>query len=721
MPPQSQAPAKFHFFYGHRKPSQNRPIVRGGLFSNRLALRAPPAAPAPSPAAPPFDARKWDPHFPAPPSAAQSPCQAFLAVARRLSPIARYICDSFRKHRSWGPPVLADLYKLRRVTPNIVAEVLKAQTDPKISSKFFSWAGKQKGYKHNFATYNAFAYCLNRAGLFRSADQVLELMSVQGKPPSEKQFEILIRIHSDAGRGLRVYYVFEKMKKFGVRPRVFLYNRVLDALVKTNHLDLALSVYDDFKRDGLREESVTFMILAKGLCKAGRVDEAVKFLEKMRRGLCKPDVFAYTAMLRVLIGEVNLDGCLRIWEEMSRDGVEPDAVAYTTLVTGLCKGGRVENGYEAFKEMRKRGCLIDRAIYGSLVEAFVADGKVSSACGLFREMMEAGYRADLLIYNSLIEGLCNADRADKGYKLFEITVRDGLAPSFETVRPLLVAYAEHGKMDDLCKLVNRMGEIGLPVIDDLSKFFSFMVGKEGGALKALDVFEKLKAKGYCSVLIYNILIGSLHKIGEVKRALSLFEEMKGSDFKPDSATYSYVIPCFVDVDNLEEACLCYNMTKEASETPTITAYWSLIRNLCKIGEIKAAIMLVRDCLGNVIDGPVEFKYTLTVLHACRSGTAEKVIDVLDEMIRQGCLPDDLIYCAVIYGLCKYGNSNEARKVFSVMVNRNVLKEAKSVVYDELLINHLKTTTAGLLLSGLKFFGLESKLILTSNLTSSSPS
>ncbi|XP_058080394.1 pentatricopeptide repeat-containing protein At4g20740-like [Magnolia sinica] len=709
MPPQPHSPAKFHFFYGHRKPSQNRPIVRGGLFSNRLTQTPKPISPVPFPA--PFDLQKWDPHSASPPSTTQFPSQAFLSVTRHLSPIARYICNSFRKHRHWGPPIIADLHKLRRVTPDLVAEILKVQTDPNISSKFFFWAGKQKGYKHNFSSYNAFAYCLNRAGRFRSADQVLELMGLQGKQPSEKQFEILIRIHSDACRGLRVYYVYEKMKKFGIRPRVFLYNRVLDALIKTNHLDLALSVYDDFKEDGLKEEGVTFMILVKGLCKAGCIDEVFELLEKMRRELCKPDVFAYTAMVRAFIGERNLDGCLRVWEEMGRDGVEPDAVAYTTLITGLCKGGKVEKGYEVFKEMRGKGCLIDRAVYGSLIEAFVANRKVGSACDLLKEMTGLGYRADLSIYNSLIEGLCNADRADKGYKLFQITVREGLVPSFETINPLLVVYAEHGRIDDFCKLLEQMGKLGISVMDGLSKFFSFMVGKEERVLKALEVFEALKVEGYCSISNFNILIENLHKIGETKRALSLFEEMKGSDFKPDFSTYSNVIPCLVDVGDLKEACSCYNKMKEMSWTPSIAAYCSLVKGLCKIGEINAALMLVRDCLGNVTNGPVEFKYTLTVLHACRSGTAEKVVEVLNEMMQQGCPPDDLIYCAIIYGLCKHGSSDEARKVFAIMGKRNLLTEAKSIIYDELLVDHLKTATAGLVLSGLKFFGLESKLKL----------
>ena len=605
--------------------------------------------------------------------------------------------------------MVADLNKLRRVTPVLVAEVLKVQTDPVICSKFFHWAGKQKGYKHNFASYNAFAYCLNRSNQFRAADQVPELMNMQGKPPSEKQFEILIRMHIDANRGLRVYYVYEKMKKFGIKPRVFLYNRIMDGLVKTGHLDLAMSVYEDFKEDGLVEESVTYMILVKGLCKAGWIDEVLELLDRMRGNLCKPDVFAYTAMVKVLVAEGNLDGCLRVWEEMRKDKVEPDVMAYTTLVAALCKGNRVGEGFELFKEMKQKKYLIDRAIYGSLIEGFVVNERVGSACDLLKDLMDSGYRADLAIYNSLIEGMCNVKQVDKAYKLFQVTVHESLEPNFLTVKPMLVSYAEMKRMDDFCSLLGQMQKLGFPVIDDLSKFFSVMIEKGERLKLALEVFEHLKAKGYCSISIYNILMEAIHRTGEVKKALSLFDDIKDSNFKPDSSTYSNANICFVEVGDVQEACACYNKIIEMCQLPSVAAYRSLVKGLCKSEEIDAAIMLVRDCLANVTSGPMEFKYTLTILHACKSGNAEKVIDVLNEMMQEGCTPDEVTYSALISGMCKHGTLEEARKVFSNMRERKLLTEANVIVYDEILIEHMKKKTADLVLSGLKFFGLESKL------------
>ncbi|XWS07570.1 hypothetical protein CRYUN_Cryun41cG0000200 [Craigia yunnanensis] len=109
-------------------------------------------------------------------------------------------------------------------------------------------------------------------------------------------------------------------------------------------------------------------------------------------------------------------------------------MAYVTLFAELCKGRRVQEGYELFREMKKKGILIDRVSYGVLIEGFVKDGKV--------------------------------------------TVQEGLEPEFATVNPLLVAFAEMRRMDDFCKLLEQMQKLGISVIEDLSRFFSFMVRKE---------------------------------------------------------------------------------------------------------------------------------------------------------------------------------------------------------------------------------------------------
>lgn len=150
MPPPSPPaaltkPHKPYFFYGHRKPTQNRPTVRGGLFSNRQTLNPKKFSRPNAASHAPFDLQKWDPDDTVnhKPKYGRDPSERFFVLAKNLSPIARYIVDVFRNHKQWNPQLVAELNRLRRVTPKLVAEVLKfPDIDPRLSSKFFHWAGK---------------------------------------------------------------------------------------------------------------------------------------------------------------------------------------------------------------------------------------------------------------------------------------------------------------------------------------------------------------------------------------------------------------------------------------------------------------------------------------------------------------------------------------------------------------------------------------------------
>ncbi|KAG2640301.1 pentatricopeptide repeat-containing protein At4g20740-like [Panicum virgatum] len=702
-------------YHGHRRASPHRPTVRGGLFTDLRSPSPRPRAPgSPSTTATAFRLPDWDPDSPSSSSSAPSPpSPSASASARRLSPLARFLLDALRRHLRWGPPVVADLTKLRRVPPSLVTEVLTARPPPPppLALPFFLWAGRQKGFRHCFPAFHALASLLSAAGLPGAADQLPDLMCAHGRPVSHPQLTLLVRLHTAARRPLRALHALRRFRhEFDVKPEVHACNRVLGALAAAGHVEDALKLFDEMSETETKPMPVTFAIMVRALARAGMTERLLWMIGRMRSEVCRPDIFVYTALVKAMVRRGYMDGCIKVWKEMEKDGVEPDAMAYATMVGGLCKAGMVEEAAELFKEMRSKCLLVDRMVYGSLIDGYVSTGRVGDGCRVLKEMIDAGYRADLEIYNSLISGLCGIGREDKAHKMFQIVLQEELMPSSDTVSPLLACYAEKGELVMFFALVNKLAELELPVVEFLVDFMKLFARKDGRELKAVEVFDALRQKQYCSAGIYNIVIENLLKIKERKKALLLFEEMQSSaHFKPDSFTYSHMIPCFVDEGNVEEACSCYNYMMKDNWTPSMPAYCALVKGLCKIGEINAAISLVKDCLGNVENGPTEFKYTLTILEACRSKSPEKVINVVEEIIEVGCSMEEIIYSAIIYGFCKYASSTEARHVFTIMRDRNILSEANFIVYEDMLNEHLKKVTADLVISGLKLFNLESKL------------
>ncbi|GLT92880.1 hypothetical protein SLE2022_106920 [Rubroshorea leprosula] len=228
---------------------------------------------------------------------------------------------------------------------------------------------------------------------------------------------------------------------------------------------------------------------------------------------------------------------------MKKDGVKPDTMAYTTLVMGLCKGGRVGRGFDFFKEMKGRKFLIDRTLYRVLIEGFVKDGRVGSGLDLLKDLMDSGYGADLDIYNVLIEGLCSVKQVDKAKAFSDYSSR-GFGAKLCNHESPVSGFCRDEKNGCFLHVARADEETGISVLEDLSKFL-FVIGKEDRTMMALEVFDDSKVKDYRSVSIYNILMEALYKIGKVKKALSLFGEIKVSNLMPDS-TYRIAIMCYAE-------------------------------------------------------------------------------------------------------------------------------------------------------------------------------
>ena len=78
----------------------------------------------------------------------------------------------------------------------------------------------------------------------------------------------------------------------------------------------------------------------------------------------------------------------------------------------------------------------------------------------------------------------------------------------------------------------------MPVVEFLVDFMKLFARKDGRELKAVEVFDALRQKQYCSAGIYNIVIENLLKIRERKKAFLLFE--KNAKFSSLQARFMYI-------------------------------------------------------------------------------------------------------------------------------------------------------------------------------------
>ena len=144
-----------------------------------------------------------------------------------------------------------------------------------------------------------------------------------------------------------------------------------------------------------------------------------------------------------------------------------------------------------------------------------------------------------LIWRSITRLLvvCGIGREDKAHKMFQIVLQEELMPSSDTVSPLLACYAEKGELVMFFALVNKLAELELPVVEFLVDFMKLFARKDGRELKAVEVFDALRHKQYCSAGIYNIVIENLLKIKERKKALKASRPLRYVSVINDNCYY----------------------------------------------------------------------------------------------------------------------------------------------------------------------------------------
>ncbi|KAM1186697.1 hypothetical protein PS1_015964 [Malus domestica] len=161
--------------------------------------------------------------------------------------------------------------------------------------------------------------------------------------------------------------------------------------------------------------------------------------------------------------------------------------------------------------------------------------------------------------------------------------------------------------------------------------------------RALQVFDEIPAfRCQRTAKSLNSLLDALFKCGEFAKMRRFFVE---KTFK-----------------------LKYEMVVIHGVVPNLYVYTSLIKGLCKIGEMNLAFRLKEEMATKKIKPDSAVNSTL-ISGLYNAGRKEEVSGLLDEMRLYGCKPDTVTFNALIHGLCKEKNFEAAYRVLDEMAEK----------------------------------------------------
>ncbi|XP_073301452.1 uncharacterized protein [Primulina huaijiensis] len=361
------------------------------------------------------------------------------------------------------------------LSPSLVLQVLnKLNNSGTMSLSFFRWAEKQRSFQHTLECYNALIESLGRIKQFTVVWILVDEMKNNGFL-SKETFALVSRRLARARRVNEAIEAFERMeKRYGLKPDLQDYNRLLDTLSKSRHVEKAQELFDTWKNRKFVPDIKSYAVLLEGwgeICNFLRLNEV--YLEMQGEGF-EPDVVTYGILINAHCKAKRHDKAVALFHEMSGKNLKATPHIYCTLINGLGVEKRLDEAIEFFN-LYKSDCVMETPTYNAMVGAYCWSMRIHDAYAIVDEMKKSGIRPNPRTYDIILHHLVKAGRTSEACSVFE-RMRDelGIEPNLSTYEIMVRMFCNRGQMDMALKIRDQMRSRG--VIPGMHMFLALING-----------------------------------------------------------------------------------------------------------------------------------------------------------------------------------------------------------------------------------------------------
>ncbi|KAL4564372.1 hypothetical protein LXL04_028433 [Taraxacum kok-saghyz] len=497
-----------------------------------------------------------------------------------------------------------------------------------------------------------------------------------------------------------------------------LQNQILDSLVQgfcLNQKDpeRGFSVLRDYlKIDGILPSSFTFCALISSFSRQGKMDRAIEVLEVMTDEKFKYpfDNFVFSTVISGFINAGNPELAVGFYQNAAKStALQMNIVTYTCLLSAYCRLKIFKEVSELLNSIKKDGLSVDVVFYGNLVYEYFRAGTVTEALQKHKEMVERKIELDTVSYTILIDGFSEEGFVEKAMGFLYIMKKEGIEPNLITFTTIISGYCKKGKLEEALKVLNLVNNLGMELdefayatlIDGFCRIHDFDF--------VFHILDEMTKKGvHPSVVTYNIIINGLCKVGRTNEAYDLLKSTHG-----DNVTYTTLLHGYIQEKDSMGLLMTKKTLEEAHVCMDVVMCNTLLKALFLIGSFEDVYTLYKGMPDmNLVANDVTF---CTLIDGyCKFGRIEEALEVFDEF-RRTSMDSVTCYNSIINGLCKTKMIDMAIQVFIELNERGMVLNPN--IYRMLLQSIITTTGPhGILdfVSSIENLGLESFHIICNN-------
>ncbi|CAK9158736.1 unnamed protein product [Ilex paraguariensis] len=521
---------------------------------------------------------------------------------------------------------------------------------------------------------------------------------------------------------------------------------VANALRSAPSADSALSMVETLKRiPHFSHTQNTLYTLAKILAKSRQIEKLTALMDAINAGkFINVARVSFMDRMRWYAAAEDLDAVIRVWDEWRALQKRPCTESYNIVMGLFAQTGKDFEAVKIFHRMIDEGALPNARTYTVMIEHLVDSGKLHSAFEVFRILPTMRIKHTLRQYSVLVRAFTSNDQFDVVKTLLHEMSVDAILPGRamrwslqrmkeagfigekdELVKAMLpderiknVGYSTDGSDDEDADSIrgDALGQVKLkPWLDPaalgsaLRDWRSEEVSTLGDAkivwttrlvCKVIRSFTSAETawQFFCWVAyqpgfthdIYTVsrMIAVLARHGHVDLVEQLISKTKREGIRLSFSTVRLIIDFYGLSGNGEAALKVFRSVKTLcgpmSNSSLFLLYSSLLRTLAKC-KMKIETLDILDEM--ILCGILPDTQTFSGLmhHFALQGDI-RTVQRLFGLVRQSDVePDAYMYKVLIHAYCKSERAALALRVFEDMINSNLMPDAAS---KQLLVKSL---------------------------------
>ncbi|XP_022843711.1 putative pentatricopeptide repeat-containing protein At5g06400, mitochondrial [Olea europaea var. sylvestris] len=513
-------------------------------------------------------------------------------------------------------------------------------------------------------------------------------------------YKQLLKCLALSGDAAAVRVVGDDMIRVSEIPKHHAYGLMLKSFCIAGRIREALELIRDLKNKNIDLDSESFETLVKGLCRADRIEDAVEIVEIMK----KRNIFygnVYGILINTYLRRNDVSKAFNLFHEIKHSG-RVTVSTYTNLMQHLFQKNEFEKALELYEEMIETGIELDGVALTAVAAGYVRQNCISDAWKVFKSMEEKGIKATPKSYAVYIKELCKVSATDEIIKALnemqasEIIIGDNI---FTQLLSHMDKKGELGKLEEIkrmltarkfCPAENETPNTELCSQPESSAEFEREVEHlrldhylPEAAFKSFSEHSKHYVREVCQILSSSkdwcFIQEKLEQcsvqfttelVVEILRNCSLYNANAikfftwvgmQTGYSHNTESYNIAMKVAGQGKNFKQMkTLFYEMRRKGCEITSDT--WTIIIMLYgRTGLTDIALNNFREMKSSGCK-PTKSSYKYLIISLCgkKGRKVDEAIQIYQEMIQVGCIPDKELLETYLGCLCEVNKLSDAR-------------------------------------------------------------